>query len=343
MKTLLIFALVLLISCYYEEDLPDIESSTIKCPDDKIKIGQDVCAITVDDSTEAITYVKKKSCGKNKACLYTDTEQSDDIYTCQRKLKLLKIGQKCNYNAECYTEFCNGGKCAVYDDTKECDRNENCGPDKYCEDEKCVAYVTEGGDCSEGEECAPGYNCDDSESPETCKKLFTLGIGETSSSEEFCKTLNIYDGKCIEVVKVDKNCSLTYKDKDGGEEKTLKIEDDTNYNLATPDKKCRYVYKPKELIDDLIEIYNKIKLNKLLEKKKEDCDYGIHNLCDKKFAELRAVYENYDILLEQDIIKANGEKNKDKSCEYEFFKSMISSSYVSICFGFTLVLLGLLF
>ena len=356
MKALIIFALIVLISC--DDDADIVEDYTIKCPDDKkIKIGEDVCAIlqyASKSGDDDVIYVKKKSCGKNKGCApkdenyNKDSKLKDQILTCQKKLRLLKIGKKCNYNAECYTGFCSGGKCAAYG-TEECDDDNNCGPDRYCDNEnggtgKCVAFVNEGDDCSKTK-CAPGLECD---STSKCKKLFSLDTGAATTKEEFCKTLAAYNGKCIEVVKVADDCSLTYKDKDGGSEITVKVANDKD-NLAkyeddgTTLKECRYAYRPKDLLDDIIERYNKIKLNKLTEKKKEMCDYSAELLCDKKYAELYYVYYYYDLLLKQQLIKENGEKNKDKKCEYEFWRSTISSSYVNVCYGFALALLGLLF
>ena len=345
MKALIIFALIILISC---DDDPEIGDTNIKCPDDKkIKIGEDVCAISVYGDTPAtsFTYVKKKSCGKNKDCILKDdnynveSTNTDYIYTCQKKLRLLKIDKKCNYNAECYTGFCSGGKCAAYN-KDGCRRSRNCGPGKYCDTSgstgKCVNLVSEDGSCNDDDECAPGLKCDSSTSK--CKKQFTLDNGADTSDEDFCKTMFQYKGKCIEIVKVADDCSLTYKDKDGNE-KTVTVAQDSSLDNGND---CEYEYRPKELIDDIVERYNKIKLNKLTEKKKENCDYQNY-LCDKKYAELSFVYEAYDLLLEQSIIKANGEKNKDKKCEYEFVKSLISSSYVNVCYGFALALLGLLF
>ena len=160
MKTLIIFAFAVSISfCYFNE--PSIDSfTTFKCPDDKkIKIGEDVCAIatTKDGSTDGVTnavYVKKKSCGKNKKCEASGGSGNDIIYTCKKSLKLLKINKKCNYNAECYTGFCDNGKCAAYGESEDCNgENQRCGPGKYCKKTgtstyKCANYVKENEHCS---------------------------------------------------------------------------------------------------------------------------------------------------------------------------------------------------
>ena len=352
MKVLIIFALAVLISC----DDVDIDETTISCPDKKIKMGGDVCAITVvgaDSTATSYTYVKKKSCGKNQACKKIDdnynkeSKQEDYIYSCVKKASFLKIDDKCNYHAECYTGYCNGGKCAAFGDSDTCSKDRNCGPGKYCDDNKnkCAAYVAEGGSCKNGEKCAPGYGCDKTE--QKCIKYLTLEVGDKSNSNELCKSLAAYNDYCIEVVEVDsKDCSLKYKDKDG-KEQTVKSDSSNQDLLGDYDngkfEECYYGYRPQKLKDEIIERFGKIKLDKLTDKKKENCDYGIDHFCDQKFTELWTVYENYDYLLKIGLINENGEKSKDKKCEYEFFISMSSSSYVNIWYGIAFALLGLLF
>ena len=81
MKTLIIFSLVVFISSSFP---------TYKCPDDKIKIGENVCAIAISDKDgNSVTYIKKK-CGKKQECKNSGgsyynkvTTKKDYIYTCQ--------------------------------------------------------------------------------------------------------------------------------------------------------------------------------------------------------------------------------------------------------------------
>ena len=353
MKALIIFALIALISC--DSDEPEIDYDvSFECPDDKkIKIGEDVCAIASSQSAtspiEAIVYIKKK-CGKNKGCFERDdkynkvADDDDIIFTCQKKIKYLKIGKKCNYHAECYTGFCNNGKCAVYDEN-ECDDDENCGPGKYCYNEKCSDYVKAEGTCDGNElKCAHGYGCyyaKDSTSTGVCKKYFSLEKATYSTNPFFCSSFFVSSNrKYADIVSVDADCSVKYND---GNEDTMKSDTYSNLYVSVNDKKyCLYSSGGREFLGELKKRYNKIKLDKVLEK--EYCDYGADKaLCDKKFAELWAVYKNYGNLLYHGLIKENGEKNKDKKCEYEFWKSTISSSYVNACFGFAFALLGLLF
>ena len=365
MKALIIVALFALISCD-EDDPPELsEETTFVCPDKKVKIGEDVCAIaSAQSGTTSIpyTFYIKKKCGKNEYCLPKQSQYNKDIpnsikdviddpydyiFTCQKKLKLLKTGKKCNYNAECYTGFCSNGKCST-SDTCNYHKDPICGPSKYCAQVdgkyKCTAFTEENKACTDDDECAPGYNCFGTSS-KTCKKVFSLDLGETTSDDEFCKSLTEYNNKCIEVVKVASDCSLTYKDKDGGDEKTLKASDYPDLVKGTNDdgsKKCKFEVINKDLLNNLLKRFNKIKLNKILEK--ENCGYGVDALCDEKFAELFAVLENYDVLLARGLIKENGEKNKSKKCEYNFWKSVtLSSDYANYCFGLAFALLGLLF
>ena len=367
MKTLIIFALITLIS-YISSQYVDF-SYSYECPDDKkIKIGEDVCAIrsevkgTSTTSNEYKYYIKKKSCGKKKECT-TDyinyynknTGLNDYIYTCEKKLKLLKIKKKCNYNAECNTGYCNNGKCAAFETCTQYNYDTVCGPDKYCKgydysgtDGTCTAYVKEGEEVGSGQ-CAPGLgNFYDSESKKTiCKKYFSLDKGASATSGvKFCKSYFSDGSKCAEITKVDtpdNYCSVTYDNGDGSGTMTGSDTSGEGYLYKTINKErhCLYSTGKKELVDELVKRYNKIKLDKILEK--EDCDYGTTNLCDKKYAELNNVYNYYGILKYLNLIKDNGEKNKDKKCEYEFWRSTISSSYVNVYFGFVFALLGLLF
>ena len=378
MKALIILALVVLISYSTQDDgIPSLSlSSNYQCPDDKIKLGDDVCAITSSQhgsaNTDYITYIKKKSCGKNKWCIPAasnynkDTDENvvtggdgeDVIFNCQKRVRLLKIDKKCNYNAECYTGFCNNNhKCAPYGDY-ECAYNRNCGPDKFCDFSsgkgKCKAFIQESKDCSNAPfGCAPGFGCYTKDSTTyTCQKYFSLDKGVTTNDKIFCKS-GFSTGTCAEIVEVASDCKLTYND---GGSANKEIPATSNGDTYDGNKFCYIKSGYKDLVSDLVKRYNKIKLDKLLDK--ENCDYGyedddsdptdysdskFHFLCDKKFAELYSVYTNYMSLLYHSLIKENGEKNKDKKCEYEFWRTVtVSSSYVNVYLGFAFALLGLL-
>ena len=348
MKTLIILALLALISFNSSQpSTSDISTMLFKCPDDKIKIGEDVCAFKSYDSTitKNVYYIKKKSCGKNKKCEFINQKynkdtsttlltQNDYIYTCQKKIKYLKIDKKCNYNAECYSGFCNikNKKCAAYGEEK-CSNNENCGAGKYCSSSKCYDYKKEGESCKTNY-CAPWLWCDTSTSDPTCKKFYSLDTGKTCSIDKQCKSY-LCGGTCLEIVSVDSNCQVKYTD--GTNEVTFDGKTTSTYDGK---EVCAYPSGYKDLVEDVVERYNKIKFDKVYEK--EYCDYETF-YCDKKYAELYSVLNQYHHLLHQGLIKENGKKNGDNKCEYEFWRSTISSSYTNVCFGFALALLGLLF
>ena len=371
MKTLIIFALAVLISFSTQDPYIDSYTSFV-CPDKKAKIGEDVCAIkSSKDGTKInpnIVYIKKKSCGKNKGCSeYTtekyniDTDSSikyyggdtdDTIYTCQKKIKLLKIGKKCVYNAECFTGYCKSGKCAAYTENENCKGIDVlCGPGKYCKNAgsytdsgdpiyACTAYAKENEDCSKTS-CGPGLGCyspSATSTTYTCKKFFTIDTGKYTTDRRLCKSYFESNYLCIEIASVADDCKITYNK---GEEN---VEETITYNLFKSVNNKNYCYqKPeiKQVVSDLAKRYGKIKLNKLLDK--ENCDYSDY-LCDKKYAELMSVYSDYGKLLYYGLIKENGEKNKDKKCEYEFWRTVsISSSYIKVCLGFSFALLCLLF
>ena len=343
MKALILFTLVALISCNGEVYF---DATILKCAEDKIKIGEDVCVISQDvedgRKTYTISYIKKK-CGKNQGCSATNFDKYDrksgtyySIYTCQLRFKLLNIGKKCNYNAECYSGFCKNGKCAAYDDGT-CNTDENCEPDKYCDyvTEKCVDYIKEGEDCSGSFSlCQPGFLCDDY-GTKTCKKYYSLGTGDDCYIDYQCKSNICYNDKCVEIESVDDKCLVTFND---GTNKKIVSNQTTTANNG--ELTCNYAMGYKDLIANLIKRYNKVKLNKILENR--NCGYS-DDLCDKKYSQLNYVNFFYPLLLHQGIIKENGERNKDKKCEYDFWISTISSSYINVCFEFVFVLLSLLF
>ena len=348
MKAIILLALIVLISC----DSPDFTLSTFKCPDDKIKMGSDVCAINTHEKdtdgkyTELVTYIKNK-CGKNKSCEKRESRynintnnQNDVVYACVKKLKYLKIKKKCNYHAECLTRYCNGGKCATLD---TCQFDEDCGPGKFCDgynSQKCYEYVKEGQTCNYSDKrCAPGLECyPDSK----CTKLYSLENGAKVSDSSLCKLCKsgvCADIKaelvCAEIEKTEGNCVVSYNYGSG-----IVTVSSVTYKDSDGNDVCNMFKMSSDLVSDLKKRYDKIKLDKILEK--EDCDYA-YFLCDKKYAELYWKYENYKELLEQGLIKDNGKRNGDKKCEYEFAKSLISSSYINYCIGFAFALLSLLF
>ena len=200
---------------------------------------------------------------------------------------------------------------------------------------KCTDYATENGNCKDAR-CAPGlWQLTSSDGSCTCKKYYSLEKGATASNDEYCKSNYLSpNGKCAEITSINADtCVITYNDGSDGTDtgNVLTTIGTTNY--------CNWKNGVKEVISDLVERYNKIKLDKILEK--EDCDYEDY-YCDKKYAELKKVYENYGPLLYHGIIKENGKK--DKKCEYEFWRTVsVSSSYVNVYLLFAFTLLGLLF
>ena len=369
MKALILIGLLTFISCNRGDNVGNIgffEKLTYKCPDEKLKLKDDLCAIYVKkyvyDSTsgrtnsDSVLYIKQK-CGKNKHCLQYDDEslvldssnyEDVEYYTCVKdKLSLLKLGKKCSLNSECLSGFCKNNKCSTQD---KCYRDENCGKGKYCDDmytHTCKAYVNEGESC-DNNYCGNGLKCYPEESTATnrkCVKFFSLDVGtKINYDSELCKTgiFSINDKKCVTFSKYDStNKKVLCKD-EGGNEVECKISyADVTFTNKNGEEVTNYSQGRFDLLGDLIKRYNKIKLNKLNEKEEKDYDYYDY-YGDKKFAELKAVYDNYAILLDKGLIKENGKKNGDNKCEYEFWKSTISSSYINFCLGFALALLSLL-
>ena len=365
MKSLILIALLAFISCDITVTVPPIISTTYKCPDEKLKLKDDLCAIYVDDTDSTsskstdVLYIKKK-CGKNKHCIeyvsssykYYDSNKYEDIvyYTCiKTKLSLLKVNKKCSLNSECLTGICKGNKCSTLD---PCYSSEHCGKGKYCDKSgstnTCKAYVNEGGTCSRNDFCSNGLYCYyGSSTTGKCQKYFSLDVGTKNvDHSELCKTGIISnDGNymCVTFSSYDSDKDkLLCKDGDGKEVECIVSGPSGNTFIDKSSNKVPIYSKGKfDLLGDIIKRYNKIKLDKLNDKEEGYDYYNYYG--DKKYAELKAVYDNYAYLLNQGLIKENGKKNGDNKCEYEFWKSTISSSYINVCLGFALALLSLLF
>ena len=107
MKALILIVLLTFISCDTGDYVSGIDSLTYKCPDEKLKLKDDLCAIYVEKqeadssgiykASSKVLYIKKK-CGKNNHCreYYSDTLDFDsknredvEYYTCfKEKLSL---------------------------------------------------------------------------------------------------------------------------------------------------------------------------------------------------------------------------------------------------------------
>ena len=396
MKALIILALLALI--YGDGGIPGIDEATFVCPDDKIKLKNDVCAYiqykevikckydgsssgTDEDcdnksgysktSSESLTVNIKKKCGKNEKCIeidgridsedkedpgatnkdFTVTKKEEAIYKCiNYKVNLLKENKKCSFDGECFTGYCSGGKCKTLD---KCTEDENCGKGKYCykggDTPTCKSRLSGPGTCdaNNSEKCCGeglSYIYDSTEKKYKCIKYFSLSVGDKCGDNDQCKSgicSYVQSGyQCVSYVKTDSTtCDVTCKNSANTEYTCY-----SNAYFTNKDNKkvCHYPKEKFDLLGDLIDRYNKIKLDKL--NKKEDYAYIPYRsyFGDKKYAEKKAVYDNYAYLIDQGLIKSNGKRNGDKKCEYEFWKSTISSSYVHVYLGFALALLGLL-
>ena len=366
MKALFLFAFVSLVSCDISDTLPSISTVNYKCPDDKIHLKHDVCAIQEYDNSDNILYIKKK-CGKNKKCLLSDsttisrTNKNVIYYQCQTsKLGLLKTGKKCSLDSECITNYCKDKKCSTLE---ECIDMTHCGKGKYCYKPNqsstgtCKNYISEGGECDSENWCGNGLDCHYTNSKGKCTKLYSLDVGTKNVyNSELCKTGIISsDGnkECVtfssaSIVHDDTEnkdyCQAVCKNSNNNDVNCEIIEDYINYDdvFTNTDGKvsCTYSKGKFDLVEKMKKRYDKIKLSKLL---KKEIDYDYYSFYgDKKYAELKSVYDNYNLLLDRNFIKENGKKNGDKKCEYEFWKSTISSSFVNIYIGFILSLLGIL-
>ena len=262
-------------------------------------------------------------------------------------MKLLKVDKKCAFGSECLTGYCKSGKCATLD---PCKSDENCGKGKFCywdptsssSTGTCKSLRTSAGECEVKDEncCANGLKLSTVTGKYRCEKYFSLDLDADCDSDEICKSGICYNNKCAAFSKYDTTdaCSVVCKNKAGTDLPGFCISG--YYYNTNGEKVCMYNSKKSSVLEDIIDRYDKVKIDKLNDKE-EVYDY-YEAFGDKKLAELWNVYANYEALLDQKLIKDDGKRDGDKKCEYEFWKSTISSSYVTTCIGFALALLGLL-
>lgn len=119
------------------------------------------------------------------ACV-EDTIEPD---LCEDVYKELYTGQKCCVSSNCVSYQCTNDRCEGTEEGGECDKDEECAPNFYC-NEVCIPAVTE--NCKTDNMCHVGFGCLNSK----CVQLHTLDNGAESDRKFFCKSNFAYSGKC---------------------------------------------------------------------------------------------------------------------------------------------------
>ena len=208
-----------------------------KCADE-LKI--DTCyletKVTNGEDTE-ITYYGKR-CSKNKKCNRVVTDNEDSFYQCTKINKLKEIGDSCNINEECHSNYCSNNKCAYLSDGQNCSSNQLCQKNSICKYNDnlkpiCTRLSSKDSECNNSDECEFGLLCNKALIPSKCTEMFSLENGIDSSEDFLCKSGRKYDNKCASSkifnstcssLHYEEKCEISYNNGEGDQKTTVECE-----------------------------------------------------------------------------------------------------------------------
>ena len=320
----------------------------------------------------------KTNCGKNERCYETEP----GYYQCGKKITLQKIGDDCAVNEECYTGLCYYGKCSSINNDEDCtvenvpDNPEKvCNPGHWCfEDDslnhlfKCVPFIGEGEfyDEIDGKKCRIGlapYNR--GTSFDICIKLGSLVKKEISLNPLLCQsgfsgcykdeieyeyTSDCVDkggNKCFTII-TDSSCEYN-TDKgayyckpivDGMEEYVVQILVECQNDYFDSVYYCPFTSGKENSFKSYISKLNSININDIY---KDENKYNSVGLGNNDLSQALQKYYHYDELYSMGILNENGDINKNKKDEWEFYWRINSSFLVVISYYCYLLIIFLFF
>lgn len=359
--TLLIFLLIIIInvSCddtaYYNYLSYAADNSSYffksKCEDTKAKTG--ACMYTIYEYNENSIYGPKEyalfdKCGKGKYCSMNDKICLDkkDEYNKRESDK------SCNYDKDCESNSCVNNKCTYASEGQICinkyGKYTYCKAGLVCDREtgdtesKCYKKAKENEDGTK-HGCWLGLEMND----KICKKYGSLEDGDKVTSCNNHKNYLCKSGYCKQKkgeisyicasLSTEPTCNrglVTSKGKWSDEEEIL--DDDKIINndcqVATDfSGTLKFYYKysqvQSKLYKKFLEDYNGLDLEEINTEGKcssfEDC-------LEWKTYEKWWLYKNAPELLAAGFIDSEGEKKKDKKCEYDFILKQDNSSFIKL-------------
>ena len=370
-KNKMLMKLFLFISLY---NLQDSFEEIYIYPEEPL-VMDNICAISgktkkiLGSTTIEKNYLYlKRHCAENEKCYKT----GKDIYQCGNKILFHKIGEECGVNEECYTGLCFYGKCGSIGNDEDCtgendpnNKEKVCNPGYWCYEHdslnhlfKCVPYVGEGElyDEVDGRLCKIGLAPhEDADHFERCRKYGSLSNGDISPNPILCQTgFSLgYDPvteqlvndaektKCFTVV-TDSPCEY---DSIKGDYFCKPIVDGLDNFVVEIEIKCTniksiyicpYTKGKENSFKEYISRLNSINIDDVYrdENKYHSVGYG-----DNKLSQSYQKYHNYDELYSMGFIDNNGNINRDKQAEWEFFWRFNDSSFINHTYFFCLVFL----
>ena len=333
-------------------------------PEKKLRM-KNICAIS---KSEEFLYLKTR-CSKNERCYLTEKDEKINIYQCGKKVYYQKIGEDCGVNEECYTGLCFFGKCSSINNDEDCtvehknrkDEENVCNPNHWCYEHdslnhlyKCVPYVGEGEiyDLIDGKICRIGLkpHKDPITYLDKCTKYGSLEIGELAENKILCQT-GFFAGYNEETEEVDDNfpkkCFTVVTDSpceydtddfyckpiiDGLDKFVVegRFRCDNFYNIPV----CPVSKGKEKCFKEYISILNTINIDEVYgnENKLYSLGYG-----NNKLTQAFQKYKFYDELFAMGILNENGDVNKHKKDEWEFFWKTENSFLIKFSYYFYLL------
>lgn len=173
----------------------------------------DNCVIADHNSSQIIF----KTCPNLYVCNDTLSDYSKDEHDWTNKSCILRkltsyeclgdnsrtTGYPCCYDNDCVSDKCINSMCLGKNDGESCKTNDECVGSASCiskneesEEKYCLTSETEGGDCVTDTDCTTGLGCNYG----TCKRLFSLDIGEQSEHNKFCQSYFRNNNTCDQVI-----------------------------------------------------------------------------------------------------------------------------------------------
>lgn len=312
-------------------------TSELICDDIEIK---NVCGLAVPSSDPTdpnipSNFFAYKVCNRGQHCIkVAENNQNIGFYQCVNDINLRKVGKKCTLDFECYSHWCDDGKCKrvakgekCFDSAEKIDRECDFGLECDYSDGVCVDMLKEG-DLSINIGC-PGFLGTD---PNTgkCAKFGTVKTGKECYQDEsaMCET-----GLCLDTDGTGFKCVDSNK------------QDNAPWEIFVGGKKVRV--KPdsklkKKLFEKFLKDYNKEDFSKFYKKDKEGkVEYGF----DKW--QLRLKFLKYDYAEELKTIgwiDEDGDIEIEKKCEFIFtMKNVLGSKFIGLSLFYTLLVSLILF
>lgn len=329
-----------------------------KCEDKKTKTNACIYTIKNEDEDQN-TYGPKEyalfnKCGKGKKC-----DLSKQIcWNHDESYDKRKDGKSCNYDMDCESNSCVSNKCALASEHEVCENkygeeirckaglictNDDDKPD---DKKKCYKLAKENEDGTKYG-CWIGLGIND----KICKKYGTLEDGEKVTScsgninllckSGYCKEKKDEIGKYIcASLTTEPTCSnrgaLSSKGEWSDKDEIAANENIINYGCkAATDYSgtikfyYRYSQLQSKLYEKFLEDYKDLDLEKI---NSDDKYAGITRLEDSlewKTYKKWLLYKNAPELYAAGLIDAEGERNDDKKCEYDFIlKNELNSSFI---------------